>query len=183
MNGKHAPTDASTLEKILSAMQCLTRAIDGLRADNAAIQSQLDSLVQQFAAASSAAAAKTVGARETPAFISSFCEYEVGELFDDAPAFDLSVRFKDELSYEWYRVWRFADRGQALHALLESCARTRLASTASELTYRRDEHSVTIYARQPDVLAELWNAFEAANATFDGAMRLMETAATLVHEL
>jgi hypothetical protein len=168
--------DDDSTTKILLGIQKVAQAVDRLRAENAAIRLQLDRLQEVVEQRPSAAERDdTLVHRDTPQFTMSISVYEVGELFEDDAAFDLRIEFADAESLQWYRVWNFADAGQTLHVLAEACARTKLPQLAEELTYCRDSNSVTIYAKRRVHVEALRNAFQAANATYDGALLLLDS--------
>ncbi len=164
---------------LLRALKSVAESIDALRGEQSLLRAQLEQLIAP--ASGSSSPARQFDANERPPrFRASFSEYEAGELYAQEPGFDLEIQFADDASFDWYRVWNFADAGQALHVLLESCARTRLPQDAEHFTYRRDTASATVYARERSLLERLWLAFEEANQSYDGALQLLQTMSTAV---
>lgn len=170
--------DSPSNAQILRGLAKLAEAIDSLRNEQAALRDQLQELNQHLSGLAAALPVENQQtsqhplACETPKFNTCFLDYEIGELFPDTVGFDLTVEFADQASRNWYRAWQGIDGGQILNILLESCAQSRLPELASEFTYRRDVDSVTVFARQREVLQELLTCFLNAHATAASASSL-----------
>lgn len=167
------PTEA--MLEIMSSIEQLAAVVERLRVENAELKLEVRRLFESIEPQQRTRqpSADSI-ASDIPRFKSFISAYEVGELFQNEAAYDLKLEFADAESLLWYRVWKFADAGQTLHVIVESCVRTKLPHLAAKFTFCRDVNALTVYAKSREDLEELLHTFQAANATYDGALKLLD---------
>jgi hypothetical protein len=173
--------------KILSAILLLAERLEAIEAAQVELHrefARLRQLEADMAVAAEASATRPaaesrvkphgIEAIAPPIFTSEISEYEIGVLFEDQVGFDLSLRFNDPKSWEWYRIWGFNDPGHVLHVLLEACARSECPADAGLFTYRRDINSATVYATERGPLERLLSRFLQLSDSDEGTLQLIE---------